>query len=179
MGLLSAINDDYDSVVQVRQSVRSSLYIAAFGAIFLNVGATILPLPLIERLSGLQWNAAKRHWAANNRFIVNFDGVSLLSHFGVDKSWRYLIWHCERRSSSFISKLTLCQGLISLIAGMWCMLFEIIVFVWVSQKTTNAAKIAMTCFMVFTALPLIFIQLLPIRKLFKAADQCQGQAQCC
>ncbi|KAF8869236.1 hypothetical protein CPB85DRAFT_844022 [Mucidula mucida] len=154
-GLLSAINDDYDSVAQFRESIRSFLYIAAFGAILLNISATMTSLVLIERLSGLQWNAAKRHWAANNGFVVNFDGVSLLSDFGVHKLWRYLIWH----------------WLISLIAGMWCMLFEIIMFVWVSQKTTNAAKIAMTCFMVFTALPLIIIQSLPIRTLLKAAGR--------
>ncbi|KAF8900564.1 hypothetical protein CPB85DRAFT_157604 [Mucidula mucida] len=140
------------SVPQAR-CIRSFLYIAAFGAILLNISATMTSLVLIERLSGLQWNAAKRHWAANNGFVVNFDGVSLLSDFGVHKLWRYLIWH----------------WLISLIAGMWCMLFEIIMFVWVSQKTTNAAKIAMTCFMVFTALPLIIIQSLPIRTLLKAA----------
>ncbi len=27
----------------------------------------------------------KRHWAANNGFVVNFDGVNLLSDFGVHK----------------------------------------------------------------------------------------------
>ncbi|KAF9001626.1 hypothetical protein BDZ89DRAFT_1169938 [Hymenopellis radicata] len=92
-GLLSAINDDYDSVAQFRESIRSFLYIASFGAILLNISATMTSLVLIERLSGLQWSAAKRHWVANHGFAVNFDGVELLSVFGVHRLWRYLIWH--------------------------------------------------------------------------------------
>ncbi|KAF8920246.1 hypothetical protein CPB85DRAFT_1274105 [Mucidula mucida] len=116
------------------------LYIASFGAIIFNISATMTSLVLMNPS------------VLKEGEIMNFDRVALLSMFGVHQIWSYFIWH----------------WLLSLILGMWCILFEIIVFVWVSQKTTTAARATMTCAMVFTAIPLVIIQFLPIKSMFEA-----------
>ncbi len=96
-GLLSAINDDHDSFDNSHESLRSFLYIASFGAIIFNISATMTSLVLIERLCGLQWTAAGDPSLPKSGRLMNFDGVDLLSRFGVRKLWRYFIWHCEQK----------------------------------------------------------------------------------
>ncbi|KAF9046903.1 hypothetical protein BDZ89DRAFT_1033668 [Hymenopellis radicata] len=136
LGASVAINDDHDSFANSRESLRSFLYIASFGAIIFNISATMTSLVLIERLCGLEWTAAGISDAPKEG-TLSMDGIELLSRFG-----------CIQYGHILSGILNICRlGLLSLILGMWCMLLEIIVFVWVSQKTTTAVKATMTCAM--------------------------------
>jgi hypothetical protein len=75
------------------QGARDTVLAICYGALFLNIGATIGAFIIIDKMGSLTIVAARRR----NIPIGQFGGteMALLQHYGAGKSWKYLIWHCK------------------------------------------------------------------------------------
>ncbi|CAE7170063.1 unnamed protein product [Rhizoctonia solani] len=118
-----------------------ALLVFTYLAFFFSLSATFSSLLLTDELGEVQVRAAQRaSWLGPPEdLVIHEDPSKLLTHYGVRKSWRPVMWH----------------WFLMLILGYLCVVGQLLVYVWVMAP--KAVAIAMSCVASICLLPLLSI----------------------
>ncbi|KAF9485458.1 hypothetical protein BDN70DRAFT_795763 [Pholiota conissans] len=81
-----------DPTNYTRHATSRGLVLAlCYGAIFLNIGATIGAFIIIDKMGSIATRAARRDQMSIGRF--GGTQIALLQYHGAGKKWKYFVWH--------------------------------------------------------------------------------------
>ncbi|TFY70605.1 hypothetical protein EVG20_g2401 [Dentipellis fragilis] len=143
--LLSTMGLTGDSSSGVTNAAAlKALMVFAYSSLLLSCSATISSLILIDEFGELPMHAARTKDAPRREDTVGASTSELLEMFGARPKWKWVMYH----------------WLVCLVAGICCMVMQIILYVWLTEGL--AVKIVLLLVTVFTVLPLLF--LIPARR---------------
>lgn len=159
--LLVFTKSDSSALQQASPRGHTFLTLVSYGAIIFNTSATIGSLALTDKLGDLPAVASQNPDLEKSGSTTNSPAL-LMSRFGLGSSFNYAMWHCESWGSVIWTdwlKILMNPGLFCLLAGFWCIMLEILVYIFLQEST--AAKITITCLVGFAMLPLLFLVISP------------------
>jgi len=133
------MKDDGNFSQDTNRTAKTFLQILSYSAIVFNASATFTSLILVDRVGELTIRASMRRAKLPRSGTTRETSLSILKHFGMGKTW---IW-------------VMCHWLFSLLIGIWCILLEILVYIFMQES--EAVQITMAFIFALAVMPLMLV----------------------
>ena len=142
---------------------RNLVLVLCYGALFLNISATISSFILTDNLGELEYNVAKQKLDMPHSHILGRE-ATILKQYGASASWNLMLYHCMSHVGAqlpftvSIDARPFFPGLITFYSGILSLIMSVLSYVWLVEARSIAS--VMSVVVGLTLLPTTYLILL-------------------